>query len=106
MHSSDRNEKPSLDAVYLSHYGVKGMRWGQRRNAKKSRATAAVGATTVASLLYATGTLKPTASFVGGRSVHGAAWVGNKVLQGTITVIGTPINILTGGRLLGLSTAI
>lgn len=25
-------EKPPLDAVYLAHYGVKGMRWGVRKN--------------------------------------------------------------------------
>lgn len=108
--------KPPLRGVYLAHYGKKGMKWGQRKAAvseaiksrlperetvKRVRNTALLGAAGVASILYATGTLRPTASFIGGRTVHGAAWVGSKTLDGAVTAIGTPINMATEGKLLG-----
>lgn len=107
--------KPPLRSVYLAHYGTKGMKWGQRKAAvsnaiksrlperetvKKVRNTALLGSAGVASILYATGTLRPTLSFIGGRSVHGAAWVGSKTLDGAVTAIGTPINIASGGKML------
>lgn len=58
----------------------------------------------MASILYAAGKLGSTSSFVAGRTVHGAAWAGGKILEGGITVIGTPINIATGGKVMGLPT--
>lgn len=109
-------DKPPLHGVYLAHFGVKGMKWGQRKAAiseavksrmpeqetiARAKGIALGGSVAVGSILYATGKLKTTTSFVVGRGVHGAAWVGSKTLDGAITAIGTPINLASEGKLLG-----
>lgn len=88
------DEKPSLDEVYLEHWGVRGMKWGVRKKrdreeskavakaanpggivitqAQKRKAVAIAGAVAVGSALYATGNLK--AATMGGTkfAVRGA----------------------------------
>lgn len=102
---------------HLEHYGVRGMKWGQKRRdlqrsaadaIKDPKTSAAVGAAAVGSVLYATGTLKPTAivsgkaavfglSKTGGLLVKVGAFVGNKVVDGAITVVGVPYNMIKNG---------
>lgn len=87
-------EKPPLDEDLLVHFGIKGMKWGVRRekataafkqkvgsisNETKIKATVAVGSAATVGVLYATGNLKAATVGTGKLALAGAK-SGGKVL--------------------------
>lgn len=83
-------DKPSLEAVYLAHFGVRGMHWGQRKatssgSEKKRKLTpeqkkriVMLGAASVAATLYATGNLGRTVAL----TARGLGFVTGSIFTG------------------------
>jgi hypothetical protein len=100
-------DKPSLDEVYLEHFGIKGMRWGQRKAASSSSsssssgasthpvfttkqkvvATAALGSAAAISVLAVTGNLGSVSAGAGRLAGNGAKAVGGLMLRGARNVV-------------------
>lgn len=90
-------EKPPLNEELLVHFGVRGMKWGQRKDRaqakikeavgnistkQKIEATAAIGAAATIGVLAATGNLKAAASGSGKLALSGAQAGGKVLLKG------------------------
>lgn len=86
------DHKPALDDALLAHYGIKGMKWGKRkqrtpeeqqrisaRNKKVAKiavgVTVAAGAVAVAVILSRNGGIKASAATAKAAAAKGAAWV-------------------------------
>jgi hypothetical protein len=93
------SDTPPSDEAMLAHFGVKGMKWGQRkaqlseaasriRNPTgREKATVAAGAAAVAVLMHKTGTLMPTMALTGRLAYNGSAFVAEKGLN----MLSTPV---------------
>jgi hypothetical protein len=96
-------EKPPLNDELLVHFGIKGMRWGVRKDRgtpssnsgprfnvttkQKVVATASVGAAATVGVLAATGNLGAAAAGSGRLAARGAAVTGRLLLKGTGFVV-------------------
>lgn len=97
-------DKPSLEAVYLAHFGVRGMHWGQRKKSssgsgKRRKLTpeqrkriVMLGAASVAATLYATGNLGRTASL----TARGLGFVVGHLFAGAATATYVTVDLLGG----------
>lgn len=104
-------EQPPLEGVYIAHFGVKGMKWGQRKvdqisakakqvatpsswNHDQKKVAAYSGAAATAVVLNQVGALKPLLTHTARFTYLGTAFVAEKLLNVGVTVIGTPIEML------------
>lgn len=84
-------EQPPLAAVYLAHFGTKGMRWGHRKDRRfsdkqiaRTKKVATVGALATAAVLHRHGKLVSTSTAVGGFVGRGLGFVGSHLLSGAL----------------------
>lgn len=105
-------EQPPLSGVYVAHFGVKGMKWGQRKvdaiSAKAKQAAnprtwtreqqkvAAIGgAAATAVVLNKFGALRPVLLTTSKYTLKGIGAVSSMALNGVLTVATTTLNLVT-----------
>lgn len=93
---------PPLAAVYLAHFGTKGMRWGHRKDTRfsdkqiaRTKKIATVGSLVVAGVLHRHGKLTTTAVATGGMVGRGLGFVGSHVLSGALNTAYFVGNVFT-----------
>lgn len=86
------SQKPPLEEAYLAHFGVKGMKWGVRKDKrfteqqiKRTKKVATAGAIATAAILHRHGKLVSSSVAVGGAVGKGIGWVGSNVLGGALS---------------------
>lgn len=114
-------QKPPLDELYLAHFGIKGMKWGFRKERSKSsdvasvsrdnagglhitqsqkrKAIAAAGVLAVGSALYATGNLK--AASIGGTKLAARGAVAATKIVAKVSIYTVKTAAQTVGVILG-----
>jgi hypothetical protein len=96
-------EQPPLSGVYMAHFGVKGMKWGQRKvdaisakakqaatptnwNRKQVKTAVIVGSAATAAGLNKFGALKPTLLFTSRYTLKGVGAVSSMAFNGLLTI--------------------